>query len=463
MGYSHVATWQGAAVSASDAPIPLFRSGSKSSEATKGTWLDEWLDLREPEGQALTSEVLALTAAFETRIRKRRQEDQIRHRIIVRRILANGLRCHYFRRPSLVSFFRKADGYTDSPLWLSGEAMSRTVDLLASAGLIETTLGQRDGLASTYNVTDRLCEVARACGIADNSFQTLRLPLKRLVMLREGDRETPQLEFPQTVETFRWAVLVRNYNAYLAQQDIRLPLTAEEAAEWVRHRNKDKKDGAVRLCQPELFQTDLYRQFNNGSFGQGGRLFGGWWINTPKTLRPKITINGEPTAELDFSGCAIRMLYHERGLDYEGDPYRLDAIAAYEAELGLKPGHFREAVKDMTQALINDAKGGKPEMINLSDGVSFLPRFTRIEVRRMIEEKHGSIAVAFGTGAGLRLQRKESDLALSIIVNLMEENVVALPIHDSFRVIQGAEHLTESVMITAYKDRFDFDPVIRLK
>ena len=44
-------------------------------------------------------------------------------------------------------------------------------------------------------------------------------------------------------------------------------------------------------------------------------MYGAWWITVPKALRRKITINGKPTVELDFSGCAIRMLYHERGLE----------------------------------------------------------------------------------------------------------------------------------------------------
>ncbi|HTK34419.1 MAG TPA: hypothetical protein VL358_03920 [Caulobacteraceae bacterium] len=460
MQHSHISTWRGAEKSASFAALECTLPDAIAPEPSKGTWLDEWLDLREPEGQALTSEVLALTAAFETRVRKRRQEAQICHQIIVRRILANGLRCHHFRRPSLVSYYRKADGYKDSPPWLSGEAMSRTVDLLVAAGLLDGTRGQRRGFASTYSITDRLCEIAIACGVTDNSFSTLRLPLKRLVRLREGNYETPEVAFPQTAETIRWAALVRAYNAFLAQQDISLPLTADEKAKWVRHWNNDKKEGAVLLCQPELFQTDLYRQFANGSFGAGGRLYGGWWINTPKALRRKIAINGQATVELDFSGCAIRMLYHERGLDYRDDPYQLGAIVAYEAEAGLPPSHFREGVKAMTQALINDRDGKRPDLIRLPDGLSFYPRFKRSEVRRMIEEKHAPIVDAFGTGAGLRLQRIDSDLALAIITKLMRQKVVALPIHDSFLVGEQDEVTTHSTMNEVYRDKLGFAPLI---
>ena len=34
----------------------------------------------------------------------------------------------------------------------------------------------------------------------------------------------------------------------------------------------------------------LYRPFNNGSFEEGGRFYGGWWQSVPKEFRPSITI-----------------------------------------------------------------------------------------------------------------------------------------------------------------------------
>ena len=459
MESGHVLTGRGADSSASLPASLRTQPDPAIIVVPKGTWFDEAVDFRDPEGDALTREVLALIAAVETRARRRRQTDERNHQTAVRRVLANGLRCHYFRRPTLVAHYRKADGYPDGPDWLSGEAMGRTVDLLMAAGLLDTSIGHRGVVASTYSVTAKLCEIARACGITDSSL-TVHLPFRSLVRLRKGNSQTPQVEYVQTPQTFGWKTRLLAYNRFVARQDIALKLTAEEAAEWVRHRNKERKEGGVHLRNPELIQTDLYRQFNNGSFEEGGRLYGGWWIDTPKTLRPKITINGAPTVELDFSGCAIRMLYHERRLPYQGDPYWLEAIAAYENEAGLTPGHFREAIKKMTQALIN-GKGGKPEMIRLPNGLSFHPRFKRRDVRQMIEKKHDPIADAFGTGAGLRLQRKESDLALSIVIELMNQKIVSLPVHDSFLVERTKRSLTGVMMSKIYDNMFGFHPEIK--
>jgi len=472
MDFGHT-TERGAESSAS-LPVPWWWRIHKPDHTVsvetipRGTWFDEVIDLRHPEGDILTKEVVTLIAAVERRVRKRRQTDECNHQAIVRRVLANGLRCHFFRRPSLVAYFRKADGYSGGPGWLRGEAMSRTVDLLSEAGLVDASLGRWGGVSSTYSVTEKLCEVAASSGITDHSLTT-DLPRRRLVRLRAGGSGTPQVAFRPTFETYRWTMHLSAYNAFVAEQDIGLALTAEEEAEWVRHWNEERQrrrrregewDGC-RLYRPELIQTDLYRQFNHGSFGLGGRLYGGWWINTPKALRRKITINGQPTVELDFSGCAIRMLYHERGLDFQGDPYRLEDIAAYEAQKGLPPGHFREGIKAMTQALINDKDGKKPEMIELPDKLSFRPRFKRGEVRKMIEENHAPIADSFGTGAGLYLQRLDSDLALEIVLESMSHNVLALPIHDSFLVDQTNNFKTRVLMNRLYRERFGFDPLVK--
>jgi hypothetical protein len=154
------------------------------------------------------------------------------------------------------------------------------------------------------------------------------------------------------------------------------------------------------------------------------------------------------------------MLYQDRGIDYLEDPYHLDPIAAHEEQHGLPPRHFREGIKKMVQALINDRNGKRPEKIKLPSGLSFYPYFTRAEVRRMIEEKHAPIADAFGTGAGLGLQRKDSDIALSVITALRETGILALPVHDSFIVKKDDKDMLHRQMIDSYSNLIGFKPII---
>ena len=65
----------------------------------------------------------------------------------------------------------------------------------------------------------------------------------------------------------------------------------------------------------------LYRVFNQRSFKLGGRFFGSFHLEMPKTLRPYILINNEPTIEADYKALHIRMLYHLEGIHYDTDPY----------------------------------------------------------------------------------------------------------------------------------------------
>lgn len=79
----------------------------------------------------------------------------------------------------------------------------------------------------------------------------------------------------------------------------------------------------------------------------------------------------------------------------------------------------------------------------------------------MIEQKHESIIDAFGTGAGLRLQRRDSDLALDIITNMRKRGITALPVHDSFIAPKSNEIALRAEMKATYKEAFSFYPIIK--
>jgi hypothetical protein len=424
----------------------------------KGEWFDPALDFREPEGEAITNAILTLLVPVEQRIRRRRAVDDTHYRMLLRKMLANGLRCHFHRSPPLVAYSRRTSSYHDGPQWLSGRSISRVADLLLRAEFIETDIGE-PGIASTYRVSQRLCEVALTCGVAKESL-THFLPSQRLIRVRNGNYETPYLTFEPTAESLEWAVLLDAYNGFIASQNIALNLPLVELDDLLTRLNSDRRNGLPRLTSPEFFRSSLYRQFCHGSFDHGGRLYGGWWINTPSQLRRQITINGQPTIERDYSGCAIRMLYHEKGIAYEDDPYWLEPVAACETENGLPPGYFREGIKAIMQALINGDLDGKPERARLKQ-FSFKPYFSRPAIREMIERKHEAVADQIGSGAGKRLQRKDSDLALAIISAGREKGIPILPVHDSFIVMKDDEKEIINLMNNEYFSLFGVYPVIK--
>src|SRR5262249_2250286 len=65
----------------------------------------------------------------------------------------------------------------------------------------------------------------------------------------------------------------------------------------------------------------LHRVFNQSSFLLGGRFYGGWWQNIPKSYRAHITIDGARTVEMDYPRLHPTLLYAECRQPMYGDPY----------------------------------------------------------------------------------------------------------------------------------------------
>ena len=135
-------------------------------------------------------------------------------------------------------------------------------------------------------------------------------------------------------------------------------------------------------------------------------------------------------------------------------------LTACEEENGLPVDYFRDGMKCFSQALINGNPGGMPHLARIK-GFSFLPYFKRPQLNRMFREKHAPIADAFASGAGLRLQRLDSDIALSIITRLRKMGIAALPVHDSFIVPKEEEGVLRWLMEEEYKSIFHHIRIIK--
>jgi hypothetical protein len=182
----------------------------------------------------------------------------------------------------------------------------------------------------------------------------------------------------------------------------------------------------------DFTQRTLYRVFNNRSFDQGGRFYGGWWQSVPSRLRRFITINDKRTVELDFSTLHPRMIYAHAGVTCPDDPY----------DVGLAPD-LRPLVKHALNALIN-AQSSK-----ISVPGSYDPNVVGMSWKAFllqVKKAHEPIKHLFGTGIGLALQRKDSDVAEAVMLNFAQHHIPCLPIHDSFIMHHGYEDELNEVM-----------------
>jgi hypothetical protein len=69
-----------------------------------------------------------------------------------------------------------------------------------------------------------------------------------------------------------------------------------------------------------------------------------------------------------------------------------------------------------------------------------------------IEAKHARIARHFRSGVGIRLQRRDADVAERVMLTLNAEGILALPVHDSFIVQEGRQARLREVMAATYRE-----------
>ena len=74
------------------------------------------------------------------------------------------------------------------------------------------------------------------------------------------------------------------------------------------------------------------------------------------------------------------------------------------------------------------------------------------QIVKAIRDRHPDIEDQFFTGAGLRLQRIDSDLCEAVILAMMKRSpeIVVLPVHDSFIVHHGYKDELMAMMLGAY-------------
>ena len=264
-----------------------------------------------------------------------------------------------------------------------------------------------------------------------------------LPLLRLKNEEKEVVEYKPTDETERMLRRLERFNAFLEQHWIDLLLPDDEFRKLMGGKRREETDEFGDAADPNerrvdlVFQRGLYRVFNNGTFEQGGRFYGGWWQNIPGAYRKFITVNWAPTVELDFSNMQAAMLYAMEGLKLDGDAYSIDGIDPI----------YRELIKITFFKLIN-AKGRvrAPHKEELPDGWSWE------QLQQAVRDKHAPIADHFNSGIGIKLQRINSDIAETVMLTMMERDVLVLPVHDSFITWPAQREALHDAMAQAYKE-----------
>ena len=215
------------------------------------------------------------------------------------------------------------------------------------------------------------------------------------------------------------------------------------------------KNASVKV-ENQTLSTALHAVFSI-DWDSGGRLYTATRHGYQQLLRNErkiITINGEETTELDYSGLHPRMLYAKEGIQYDDDPY-----AAVDERPELRP-----YLKVLLLALLNASTETKAvsagsnhvfEMCEKGDySLKRLLRRLKTGPRDLMNQfkvAHNPIKEYFGERIGLQLMNADSKIMLDIIEYCNLRTIPVLTIH--YSIIVTSRHRDEliEVMNETYK------------
>jgi hypothetical protein len=318
-----------------------------------------------------------------------------------------------------ISYSRRCAFYTESQRYYrptyTYRAIVSAVDQLAVEGLIEHEKmrpGHR-GFQSRFRAAP---DLLKALSAVEVQYKPLEL-----IVLRDADGNP--VDYRDNRETRAMRKRLTELNEGLLSQQIGL---GDRII-----REGDPLDNGGRA------QAQLHRVFHRGNFELGGRFYGGHWQNIPKRGgRDQVTINGQPTTEVDYRAMHIRLLYQEAGKAMPANPY--DFAPRERAKLALLIAINARSHVSAVRALADALKG--------DDSVA--DRFkTADRLLKTAKARHRDIAWALASDAGVRLMRKDSELAERIMFETVRAiGLVPLPVHDSFIVPANQEQALMETM-----------------
>ena len=302
------------------------------------------------------------------------------------------------------------------------------IKVLEGIGLIERkTTGYRFSKAkapSLMRVTDRLLEHLPAECARWNDIR--READDELIVLKadkDEDGSSPPIDYRETSDTKRWRGQVRRINKRMAAAGIEL--MPDPGAPFI-----GEKGYLVAS-----FRRSLHRTFNNGSWKEGGRLWGGFWMAMKRDQRfRRIRIDGEPIADVDYQQLYPRLAYARAQVPPpEGDFYDVAG-----------DGSSRDGWKILINAMLfaEGRLGNWPD-----DTQSYFPEgMTLKQAVELIKRTHGPIVHLFGRGLGYQLMWMESDILVSAMTILFKMGITALPLHDAVLVPRSQAEAAKDVM-----------------
>lgn len=224
----------------------------------------------------------------------------------------------------------------------------------------------------------------------------------------------------------------------------------------------------------QLRPIGYYRRiFNKESFDFGGRWYGHWIQNEKNNLKKveplntrerriadgRLTLNSEPTVELDYHAMHLTMLYHKNRLqpDFVDANDKCDGYGLADFGFGKE---YRPLIKKICMCCINNpSRRSAAAAIRSMLYDEELREFQGVDIGHIMsafEEAHSPVREQFFQEWGLRLQRTDSDIVEKVMLHFVGRRIPCLSLHDSFIVPRQHKRALIAVMTSAWQDVVGF-------
>ncbi|MFK5599786.1 hypothetical protein ACFZ8E_22700 [Methylobacterium sp. HMF5984] len=323
-----------------------------------------------------------------------------------------------------------------------GQPFLDTLDLMGrpEVGLIENLLrgySYRDGASapSTVRPTAAFLALFPAGDVTWRDFTRDDEPdvLVLKAPKAKGAASSDRMDYRDTAHTRKLRREVKALNAILSAAPFWL---TGDAGPLALDQDGDPIDPLRRT---------VWRTFNNGTFMEGGRLWGGFWetmrrgdrfrlLRIGSTKHPE----GERVCNVDFRALNPTLCYVLESLPIpEDDLYDIRGDGSDRAGFKVLMSAMLFAQRRLTQ-LPSEARA------------KFPPGTATKDVVAAIERRHAPIAHRFWTGYGHRLAFVESSILMMALEDLARQGVTALPLHDSVLVARSEAERARLAMANAF-------------
>lgn len=218
------------------------------------------------------------------------------------------------------------------------------------------------------------------------------------------------------------------------------------------------KQGSLQLVN--ITRNSVYAVYHADDEGvlSYGRIHGNMCQAIPSNLRRFITIDDEPTVELDYSAQVVNIVASLERIQLQGDPYEIDLGIQ-----NLDPMFSRDIIKKCLIIMLNvtskkaacQAVRGhfRKDQRTRYSAIKLTDKFWNGIFERVLAH-HPFLSKQCFVGKGKQLFMHDAEIARSILQAFVDAQEVVLPIHDGFIATKRNRDFLERTMKLAWFEKF---------